>query len=79
MTNTSKPTTPFEKELDFAFASTMDEVLELAADFILEARQSGDEVKLGMYLKLASRCVRCALEMYGDRLADHEAQLKEMN
>ena len=35
---------------------TMNEVLEMTAQFVEEARQSKDDVCLGAYLKMASRC-----------------------
>ncbi len=40
----------------------------MTAQFVEEARQSKDDARLGVYLKLASRCMRCALEMYNEHL-----------
>ena len=61
---------------DIAYLDTMNEVLEMTAQFVEEARQSQDDVRLGAYLKMASRCMRCALEMYGEHLAQNR---REMN
>ena len=59
---------------DIAYLSTMDEVLEMTLEFVEEARQSEDDVRLGVYLRMASRCMRCALEMYGEHLKQGEEQ-----
>ena len=56
------------RESDVAYLDTMNEVLEMTAQFVEEARQSEDDVRLGVYLRMASRCMRCALEMYGEHL-----------
>ena len=53
---------------DVAYLDTMNEVLEMTAQFVEEARQSEDDARLGVYLRMASRCMRCALEMYGEHL-----------
>lgn len=62
---------------DVAYLDTMNEVLEMTAQFVEEARQSNDDVRLGSYLKLASRCMRCALEMYGEHLAQNRAEMEQ--
>ena len=59
---------------DIAFLDTMDEVLGMTVQFVEEARQSNDDVVLGAYLKMASRCLRCALEMYGEHLIQQGEQ-----
>lgn len=48
----------------------------MTAQFVEQARQSQDDVRLGAYLKMASRCMRCALEIYGEHL---EQNRREMN
>ena len=63
-------------ESDFAYLDTMDEVLEMVFEFAEEARQSQDDVRMGSYLKMASRALRCALEIYRDRLAQNRAEME---
>ena len=77
MTSSSEPTTLFERKLDFVFASAIDEVLELVGYFAEQARQSEGEVELGVYLKMGSRCMRCAMEMYGELLAGNRAEIEQ--
>lgn len=62
---------------DYAYRTTMDEVLAMTEEFVEEARHSEDDVRLGSYLKLASRSLRIALEMYGERLAQNRADIKQ--
>ena len=62
---------------DIAYLDTMNEVLEMTAQFVEEARQSQDDTRLGAYLKMASRCMRCALEMYGEHLAQNRAEMEQ--
>ena len=61
----------------FAYVATMGEVLEMTAQFVEEARQSKDDVRLGAYLKMASRAMRTALEIYGDHLAQNRAEMEQ--
>ena len=49
----------------------------MAEEFVEEARHSEDDVRMGSYLKLASRSLRIALEMYGERLAQNRAEIKQ--
>jgi hypothetical protein len=62
---------------DIAYLDTMNEVLVMTLEFLEEARQSKDDVRMGAYLKMASRSMRCALEIYGDRLAQNRAAIKQ--
>ena len=62
---------------DIAYLDTMNEVLEMTAEFVEQARQSEDDVRLGVYLRMASRCMRCALEMYGEHLTQNRAEMTE--
>ena len=64
-------------ESDIAYLDTMDEVLELVLQFAESARNAEDDVALGVNLKLASRSLRCALEMYGEHLAQNRAEMKQ--
>ena len=60
-----------------AYLDTMNEVLEMTAQFVEEARVSEDDVRLGVYLRMASRCMRCALEMYGEHLAQNRVEMEQ--
>ena len=60
-----------------AYLDTMNEVLEMTAQFVEEARVSEDDVRLGVYLRMASRCMRCALEMYSEHLAQNRAEMEQ--
>jgi hypothetical protein len=55
---------------DYAFYVTMDEMLVLVGEFTETARHAETDMELEMYLKLASRSLRCALEMCLDRLRE---------
>ncbi len=44
--------------------------------FAEAARNAEDDVTLGVYLKMASRSLRCALEMYGEHLAQNRDEMK---
>ena len=62
---------------DIAYLDTMNEVLVMTLEFLEEARQSQDDVRLGAYLKMASRSMRCALEIYGDRMEQNRSAMKQ--
>jgi len=70
MSDTDAQTPPSSalNDLDFAFYTTMNDVLMQARDLMEKARWAPDDRTLEAYLKMASRCVRCALELYADRL-----------
>jgi hypothetical protein len=58
----------------------MDEVLGLALEFLEKAQQAAaddDDMRVDAYLKMASRTLRCALEIYGDRLAQNRAAMEQ--
>lgn len=57
------------------YLDTMNEVLGLVIDFAEQARNS-DDVRMGAYLKMASRCLRCAIELYGEHLAQNRAEME---
>jgi hypothetical protein len=58
-----------ELDGDFAFLETMNEVLMIVLEYTELARQADNPLVMGVYLKMASRSMRCALEIYGDRFA----------
>ena len=62
---------------DIAYLDTMNEVLEMTAEFVEQARQSQDDTRLGAYLKMASRCMRCALEIYGEHLEQNRSKMNK--
>jgi hypothetical protein len=52
--------------LTYPYAITMNEVLEIVVEHIDKVLNTDDMVKQGVHLKMASRAMRCALEIYGD-------------
>lgn len=63
-----------------AYRDTMDEVLGLALEFLEKAQQAAaddDDMRVDAYLKMASRTLRCALEIYGDRLAQNRVEMEQ--
>ena len=55
----------------------MDEVIGLVIEFAEKARHADSEVLLGAYLRMSSRAMRTALEIYGDRLAQNRAEMEK--
>jgi hypothetical protein len=53
---------------DFIWLLTLDEAMLLCVDHLERARQCQNGLELGVNLKMASRALRCALEVYGMRL-----------
>jgi hypothetical protein len=47
---------------------TIYETLELVIDHCGQAENAQDERTLGLHLRMASRAMRCALQLYGDHL-----------
>lgn len=64
-------------ENDIAYLDTMNEVLVMTLEFLEEARTAHDDVMMGAYLKMASRSMRCALEIYGDRMTQNRVAMKQ--
>ena len=62
---------------DTAYLDAMDEVLFMVLEFVEQARYSDDDVLMGSYLKMASRSLRCALEIYGDRISANRATMEQ--
>jgi hypothetical protein len=54
-------------DVDYAFYLTMYEVLELVIVHCSRAQHADSDLAMGVDLKMASRALRCALEIYGDR------------
>lgn len=44
----------------------MDEVLLMVIENVDGARHANSEMEMGVRLKMASRAMRCALELYGE-------------
>jgi hypothetical protein len=59
-----------------AYLDTMNEVLTMTIEFAEQARNS-DDVRMGAYLKMASRCLRCAMELYGEHLAQNRVEMEK--
>ena len=59
---------------DFPFLVTMYETLELVITHCEEAQNAQTSGNLELHLKMASRAMRCALEIYRDNL---EMELKK--
>ena len=62
---------------DYPYLDTMEEVLWTTLEFIDAARHAENDLAMGVYLKLASRSLRCALEIYGDHLAQNRAEMEQ--
>jgi hypothetical protein len=54
-------------DLDYAFYLTMDEVLDLVVIHCERARDADNDQTMELNIKLASRAMRCALEIIGCR------------
>jgi hypothetical protein len=52
--------------LTYPYMVTLDEVLEIVIEHLDIVRNTDDLLKQGVHLKMASRAMRCALEIYGD-------------
>jgi hypothetical protein len=59
---------------DFAFWETIDEVLVEAREQIDYARNTERMVSLVIRLKMAERALQCALEIYGDKVAEMQKE-----
>jgi hypothetical protein len=54
--------------LTYPYAVTLDEVLEIVIEHIDKVQNTEDLLRQGVHLKMASRAMRCALEIYGSQL-----------
>lgn len=55
-------------DLNYIWYSTLDEVIKLCIGYCELARHADGDPALGLHLKMASRALRCALEIYGSRI-----------
>ena len=62
---------------DVAYLDTMNEVLEMVLEYVAAAQRAENDVTMGVYLRMASRSLRCALEIYGDHLAQNRAEMEQ--
>ena len=53
---------------DYPWLLTLDEAILLCVDHLEKARQCQNGLELWVNLKMASRALRCAMEVYGTRL-----------
>jgi len=58
--------------VDYPWLLTIYETLELVIAHCDQAENAQDERTLGLHLRMASRAMRCALQLYGDHLNDKE-------
>ena len=57
-------------DANFAWVLTIEDVLEIVIAHCEDARHAEDRLRMGVYLKMASRAMRCALEVYGSQLVE---------
>jgi hypothetical protein len=57
-----------EVDLTYPYAVTLYEVLEIVIEHVDKVQNTSDLLKQGVHLKMASRALRCALEIYGLQL-----------
>jgi hypothetical protein len=50
--------------LDYPYAVTIDEVIDIVIEHLDIVRNTDDLVRQGVHLRMASRAMRCALEVY---------------
>jgi hypothetical protein len=55
-------------DLTYPYAITLYEVLEIVIEHIDKVQNTEDLLRQGVHLKMASRAMRCALEVYGSQL-----------
>jgi hypothetical protein len=60
-----------DEDLNYPYAVTLYEVLEIVVEHIDKVQNTEDVVKQGVHLKMASRALRCALEIYGAQNEKH--------
>lgn len=65
-----------DRDSDYLYLDTMDEVLSMVSDYVESARNAQDDVIMGAYLRMASRALRTALEIYGDHLAQNRVEME---
>jgi hypothetical protein len=60
-----------DEDLDYAYLATLDEALMLSIEHIEAVRHADSPLVQGVHLKMASRALRCALELYGEKNNEH--------
>jgi hypothetical protein len=55
-------------DMNFAWSLTLGEMLEIVIEHCDLAMHSSEPLKIGVHLKMASRALRCALEVYGSAI-----------
>jgi hypothetical protein len=50
--------------LDYPYAVTIDEVIDIVIEHLDIVRNTDDLVRQGVHLRMASRAMRCVLEVY---------------
>jgi hypothetical protein len=54
--------------LTYPYAMTLYEVTEIVIEHLDKVQNTEDLLRQGVHLKMASRAMRCALEIYGSQL-----------
>jgi hypothetical protein len=55
-------------DLTYPYAITLYEVTEIVIEHLDKVQNTEDLLRQGVHLKMASRAMRCALEIYGSQL-----------
>ena len=64
-------------ERDFVFYATFNEILNLTAMFVEDTRNSKTDIEIEVNLKMASRTLRSAMEIYAERLHEMEERQRK--
>ena len=59
---------------EYAFFETLNEIFVAIETQVAMAKTTSSLPMLGVRLKMASRAMRCALEIYGDRVAEMQKE-----
>ena len=62
---------------DYPGLDTLYEILAETQEYLDEALQSHDDVRMGVYLGLAVRALKSASLIYRDHLAQNRAEMKQ--
>jgi hypothetical protein len=65
-----------DEALSYPYAITLGEVVEIVIEHLDHVLNTDDMLKQGVHLKMASRAMRCALEIYGSQLEVLNKELK---
>ena len=47
----------------------------MVLEYVAAAQRAENDVTMGAYLRMASRALRCALEIYGDHLSENKKEI----